>query len=311
MSKKNLVATIAVFGSLVVGVSALPAWAAGPAKGPGRPAKADPKSTVPASGKTYELAVKDAPVTLTIDRAYTAGDVIRVTGPKHMVVRLDAALPEAPVYTPTGVIEYTVPVGRGSDREAMPREAFAGAKHVVKARAATAKEIATSRNVALNPYCMRGKHTNPIYPIATASSEFRNAARWSARNVIDGMTKTQKGRHGGWPFQSWGPDRRKDLWMKIDFGRPVEIDQLELHIRADFPHDRHWHGATMAFSDGSSETVAIKKVAGPQRFAFKKRTVTWVRMTKIIQAEPLGWCAWVELKFRGKDAAKQAASFLK
>lgn len=25
-------------------------------------------------------------------------------------------------------------------------------------------------------------------------------------------------------------------------------------------------------------------------------------MTKIVQAEPLGWCAWVEVEFRGADA---------
>ena len=73
---------------------------------------------------------------------------------------------------------------------------------------------------------------------------------------------------------------------------------------ADFPHDRHWHGATIECSDGSSETLAIKKVAGAQSFPFKKRTVTSVRMTRIAQAEPLGWCAWVEVEFRGKDAAR-------
>ena len=258
----------------------------------------------PAAGKTFDLAVKDKAVSLTVDRVYAPGDVIRITGPKHMVVRLDAAIPEAPVYAPSGVIEYAVPCGPNSDRGAMPRGAFAGPKHVVTARPAAPEEIAAHRNLSLNPYCMRGQHENPAFPIATASSEYRNNPSWAARNVIDGFTKTQKGRHGGWPFQSWGPDRRKDLWLKIDFGRPVTVDRLDLHIRADFPHDRHWHGSVIEFSDGSTHPIEIKKIAGKQSFSFKARTVTSVRMTKIVQAEPLGWCAWVELEFWGKDAGK-------
>jgi len=270
-------------------------------KVPAIPASA--RAEVPPAGKTFALAVKDKPVSLTIDRVYVVGDVIRITGPKHMVVRLDAALPEAPVYAPSGVIEYAVPCGRNSDREAMPRGAFGGAGHVVTARAATAKETAAYRNLALNPYCMRGKHAKAIYPVATASSEFRNAARWAARNVIDAVKQTRKGRHGGWPFQSWGPERRKDLWLKIDFGRPVAVDRLDLYIRADFPHDRHWHSAVIAFSDGSTRPIEIKKIAGKQSVTFTRRTVTWARLTNLVQAEPLGWCAWVELEFWGTDAS--------
>jgi len=263
--------------------------------------KASAKAPAAKGGKTFELAVKDKGVSLTIGRTYVAGDVIRITGPKHMVVKLDAELPETPVYAPTGVIEYVIPL---TDRSAMPPKAFAGAKHVVTARPATAKEIATPRNLALNPYCMRGEHKNPVYPVATASSEYRNSPNWTARNTVDGVKQTQRGRHGGWPFQSWGPDRRRDLWMKIDFGRPVQIDRFDLYIRADFPHDRHWHSAAIEFSDGSVEAIEIKKVAGRQSFSFKKRTVTSARLTKIVQAEPLGWCAWVEVEFWGAEAAR-------
>jgi len=288
MNKKNLAVTVVMFLAVlaVVSLSAAPKSPAGKAP----PAKA---------GKTFELAVRDKSVSLTIDRAYAAGDVIRITGPKHMVVQLDAVLPESMVYTPTGVVEYVIPL---RERSAMPPKAFAGAKHVVTARPATVREIGAPRNVALNPYCMRGKHKNPAYPIATASSEFRNSPNWAARNTVDGVRKTQPRKHGGWPFQSWGPDRRTDLWMKIDFGRPVQVDRFDLYIRADFPHDRHWHSAVIEFSDGTTEAIEIKKVAGKQSFAFKKRTVTWARMVKLVQAEPLGWCAWVEVEFWGSDA---------
>ena len=31
----------------------------------------------------------------------------------------------------------------------------------------------------------------------------------------------------------WGPDKREDLWLKIDFGSKVEVDRIDLAIRAD------------------------------------------------------------------------------
>ena len=38
-----------------------------------------------------------------------------------------------------------------------------------------------------------------------------------------------------WPYESWGPEQRLDLWWKVDFGRPVELDKIRLMLRADFP----------------------------------------------------------------------------
>ena len=84
----------------------------------------------------------------------------------------------------------------------------------------------------------------------------------------------------------------------------VRVQTTDLYIRADFPHDRHWHSAVIAFSDGSTQPIEIKKAAGKQSFTFTKRTVTWARMTKLVQAEPLGWCAWVELEFWGTEAGR-------
>ena len=46
----------------------------------------------------------------------------------------------------------------------------------------------------------------------------------------------------------WGPDKREDLWLKIDIGGRVEINRIDLAIRADFPHDAFWHEATVEFS---------------------------------------------------------------
>ncbi len=153
------------------------------------------------------------------------------------------------------------------------------------------------RNVALNPYDVKGPALQ--YPHATSNSECRNAEPYLAKNAINGQTANRG--HGG-RFPSWGPDKRTDLWWKVEFGRKVEVDKIILTIRADFPHDRHWHSATIEFSDGSREKVSIKKTGDGQTFEFRKRTVEWLQFTDLVQKEPLGWCGFSEVEVWGKDA---------
>jgi len=153
------------------------------------------------------------------------------------------------------------------------------------------------RNVALNPADVQGPAKS--YPHASSNSEYKNTPVFAARCAIDGKT-ANKG-HGG-RFPSWGPDKRTDLWWKVEFGRPVEIDKIVLYIRADFPHDKHWRSATVEFSDGTRETITIAGTADPQTFTFKKRTAAWLRFTDLVQDEPLGWCGFSEVQVWGRDA---------
>jgi len=152
------------------------------------------------------------------------------------------------------------------------------------------------RNVALNPDDVQGYARS--WPHASSNSEYHGMPAFAARNAING--KTQNKGHGG-KFPSWGPDKLKGLWWKVDFGRLVEIDKLVLYIRADFPHDDFWHSATIEFSDGSRESIKIEKTAEPQEFRFDKRVVSSLRLTDLTEAEPLGWCALTEVQVWGKD----------
>ncbi len=245
---------------------------------------------------------------LPYNKEYVAGDTILVRGPHGldgfdaMVVQLDANLPECLVYAQKGAVQFAVPFGRGGgqERRVYPPEAFEGANHIIKARPATLKELNTYRNLALNPYDVRGDTT--FYPHASSNSECRNEPDFCARNAIDGFK--QNTGHGAWPFQSWGPDQRKDLWLNIEFGRPVEIDKLILYIRADFPHDKYWNKAAIDFSDGSHESIDIQKTADAQEFKFKKRVVTWIHIAGLVQEEPLGWCGFTEVEVWGRDLVK-------
>ncbi len=171
------------------------------------------------------------------------------------------------------------------------------------ASATTAAEtpVAPYRNVALNPHDVQGEAGG--YPHASSNSEFGNSPCFAARCAIDG--KTDNKGHGD-AFPSWGPDRRKDLWWKVEFGRKVEVDKIVLTIRADFPHDSAWKSATIEFSDGSREKIQIAKTADPQTFTFAKRTVTWLRFIELVQDEPLGWCGFSEVEVWGRDVTATA-----
>ncbi len=156
------------------------------------------------------------------------------------------------------------------------------------------------RNVALNPKDVRGDAKT--YPHATSNSECRDLDQFAALNAINGQTENAG---HGLKFPSWGPEKETDLWWKVEFGRPVEVDKLGLFIRADFPHDAYWHKAVIEFSDGTREAIEINKTAKRQTFAFKKRTVTWLKLTEFVQTEPIGWAALTEVEVMGRDVARR------
>jgi hypothetical protein len=149
-------------------------------------------------------------------------------------------------------------------------------------------------NLALNPNDTRGPAIS--YPHATSNSECRNEMCFAAKNVIDGNIAN---RGHGPQYPSWGPDKRTDLWLKIDFGKSVEADKVVIYIRADFPHDSYWKTGTIEFSNGSKEKISFRKTADAQEFLFKSRRIEWLRITDIAQDEPLGWCGFTEVEVWG------------
>ena len=109
--------------------------------------------------------------------------------------------------------------------------AFQAQRHLLSLAADTG---CTYRNLALNPLDQRGSVT--AYPHATANVETRDESVFCARNVIDGLVCAAG--HGVWPYQSWGIGARTDACLTLDFGREVEIDTMDVYLRADFPHGK-------------------------------------------------------------------------
>ena len=134
--------------------------------------------------------------------------------------------------------------------------------------------------------------------------ETRGEAVFAAYNAIDGIY--ENGSHGEWPYQSWGINRDPNAEWTLSFGRPVGIDELRLTLRADFPHDSWWESAVVAFSDGSEETLELKKESHPQAFDIKARTVEWLTLRHLKKVDdPSPFPALTQFEAWGTEAAEQ------
>ena len=152
------------------------------------------------------------------------------------------------------------------------------------------------RNLALNPNDVQGDAI--AWPHASSNSEYARLDQFAAKNVINGKT-ANKGHSTAFP--SWGPNRRSDLWLKVELGHEVETDKVVLWLRADFPHDSVWTAGTLVFSDGSTEKIKLEKTDKPQTFTFKSRKTNSVTLTNLETELPPGWCALTEFQVWGKS----------
>lgn len=174
---------------------------------------------------------------------------------------------------------------------------------VITARVATEEEINARRNLALNPYDLRGNDnvtSSPnkkgdinVFPHAYANRVTDNKREFEPRNAIDGFEYNYL--HYGFPYQSWGCGNEKtDSEFSVMFGRYVEIDQVDITVRAQWnppqtganDHDINWTSATLEFSDGTEMPIKLEKVASPQTFKLpEKKVVSWVRLKDLPVSE--------------------------
>ena len=56
---------------------------------------------------------------LSVDRVYQPGDRILISGPAHLTVQMDQALPAGEIFLPRGRMTWTVPAGEHRHRRAL------------------------------------------------------------------------------------------------------------------------------------------------------------------------------------------------
>lgn len=210
---------------------------------------------------------------------YAQGDCIALEAsdyPRYVVWQVDDALGAAMCYI-TGKVSYLIPFGE--KKKVYSPKTFSWDRHYLYARLATEEEIRAYRNLAVNPADQHD--VLGCYPHASANVETRGESVFAARNAIDGLQENHG--HGKWPYTSWGINRDPKAEMKIEFGRTVEVDAIEIVLRADFPHDSYWTRGVVEFSDGSRETLTFQKTDKPQRFAILPRKIRWLTFGQLIK----------------------------
>ena len=236
----------------------------------------------------------------TQDLVYNEGDRICVGVDKEnvfLVVKLDETLDSTLVYLTDSVWEYRIPLSDG-DVLSQPDGAFKGKSHYICVRVARDWEVGQYRNLAFNPHDQ--KESTGVYPHAVANVETRNDSTFFAKNVINGVYANLS--HGPYPYQSWGINRQADAEVRIEFGRPVQVDSVGLVLRADFPHDSYWEEVTLRFSDGHTEVLKTVKSAQIQTFSFEMRTVTSVTLCNLKKADDESpFPALTEFEVYGRD----------
>lgn len=236
------------------------------------------------------------------DGEYRRGDIIEFSGlvpGKFYFVKVDAAIEGSLIYVQTEKIIYTVPFYE--KKTSYDPLAFFGNRHYLSIREAYSHEILSYRNLALNP--LDQHDVEGVYPHASANVETRGEAVFAARNAIDGCIATRS--HGEWPYESWGINRQDDATFRLDFGRPVDIDEIRLYTRADFPHDNWWVRGTLTFSDGCIQTIEMDKHTDePHIFSdINRKEITWLTLGELIKADdPSPFPALTQIEVYGRES---------
>ena len=246
-------------------------------------------------GRVLAAAEHEKEALLCVDRVYEAGDTVVITGPRHMTVQMDQALPAGEIYAPQGKMPWPVPAGE--HRLAYAPGTFEAPRHIVQAREMA--DPSARRNLACNPADLRGG--TDFYPHCTANVETRNEACFCARNVIDGLRFNTF--HGEWPFQSWGIGAREDAWCLLDLGREADVDAMALTLRADFPHDAYWTAGHVVLSDGTDHFFRLEKTGDRQWIPLGRHRVRWLRLERLQKSDdPSAFPALTEWEVFGADA---------
>lgn len=229
---------------------------------------------------------------------YAKGDKLIIQAPdcEFVKIQLDETLKESIVYVPGGILEYEIPVGR---KKVMYAEnAFAGEAHRISVCEASDAEIYSLRNLALNPYDVRGQ--KKYYPHVSANFVTRDEECFFERNAIDGVCENEG--HGGFPYHSWAGGAREDLEYYIDLGREAEIEKIVFFLRADFPHDTYWKSIDVEFDGKVIKTAKLEQTKDGQEMVLPEKVRSRiVHLTNFKQAvQPLSWAALSQIEIYGR-----------
>ena len=218
---------------------------------------------------------------------------------RFYVIRLDDTMDESYVYVTKEEVVFDIPFEE--KKKSYNPKSFTGERHYLTMRRAENREIELYKNLARNPMDQHGD--TGCYPHASANVETRGESVFAARNAIDGILANDS--HGRWPYESWGINMQDDAQMTLEFGRPVDFDQIVLYLRADFPHDNWWERVTFNFSDGTREIVSLEKSSKPHVLSIERKGITWLKFGELIKADdPSPFPALTQIEVYGVESSR-------
>lgn len=216
-------------------------------------------------------------------REYQEGEIIELLVDEigqFIWIQVDETIEPSLIYLTEQKWEFPVILDEKL-RLAYSPKIFSGDRHYLRAWLPTEKEIHSYRNLARNAHDQK-ENTN-AYPHASANVETRNDSTFFARNAIDGILANED--HGSYPFQSWGINQRKDAEITVDFGREVEVDQVSLVLRGDYPHDSYWTEVTIQFSNGQEYVIKTTNQLDAQCFKIPSTKTRLIKLKNLIKNE--------------------------
>ena len=237
---------------------------------------------------------------------YEIGDKFRIElcDGSFVKLKLDPTLAESIVYVPDGTFEFLVPFDRERKACYAPG-AWDGDDHRIVVSEPTDAEIYADRLISLNSH---DRHNVPkYYPHAVANFVTREEPCFFERNAIDGVIDNSN--HGDFPYHSWGGGLREDLEFEVHFGQDVEVSEVVIFLRADFPHDTYWKECDVEFSDGTLVHANFIKTADGQKVSFEPKTTEMVKLTGFKQQRledgSLSFAALTQIEVYGKYIKKE------
>ncbi len=146
------------------------------------------------------------------------------------------------------------------------------------------------RNLAVNTDAYTCSLRN--YPQVVSNSWYRYRPEFSPIRAIDG----NRGNN-----DYWRPARRTDVWLRLEFGRQVELEKIVLVLNLNKEQKKTWTRATLEFSGGEKIDIKLKATCDPQEFAIPKTHCTWIKLTNFGEEFPLEDNGIRELEAWGKD----------
>ena len=191
---------------------------------------------------------------------------------------------------------YTVPeVLGGMDRQQSFVDAYTNLANTVpivglaggrNARGGTNASGNGTRDLAENPKATIFSLTS--FPWATANSHWRYERRFAPTCVLNG---------NGW----WRPNRRTDLWLKVDLGRLAALDEVVITLHLNAGQAKTWKSATLKFSDGSSAPITLACSDKPQTFPCPGKKASWVTIADLKEDFPFSDNGIARVTLNGRD----------